>query len=860
MERASLALVGCLVSMLGCFPDPPAVGEVQDGAGDSAEGEADATGEDAAVETEVAVDSSVADTVDQEVEVSADTSIEDTAGEAEVSVDTSIADTAGEVEVSVDAEVVDTADEEAEVSVDTSIADTASEVVEPECEGDEGCSHLVGVCRAGVCQGGVCVEEALTGESCDDGDLCTEGDVCDGGACVGVAVVCEALDDCHDAGECDSRTGECSDVPLSGIGCDDGDACTTGDGCAEGVCAGEAVVCVAKDQCHDAGVCDPQSGQCTEPRKPDTTPCDDGMLCTEEDRCEAGGCVGVEVVCEANGECELTGSCDASTGECTRLTKPEGTTCVDDDPCTPSSSCQSGLCTGTGVPTDANGDWALSLSTGDDAFVLGMTQTRTSELWALASARGSTLTLKDHDGGETRHDLPVGATEAIVLIDLTPWWFPGPMNIAWTDAPPKEFLLTSTGGFAELIDGSLAMALTFLVPFETMDGRQLGVSPNGFEVKGGVTVIRTSKDGEVRNATQYLNAGADQALRISTLTPLSDGSWVVSLPVRSGVLLEVVDDGGGSEVVALHPERGDRVLTVVERRTIAGQLVWRLLLDPETGTEGFGFSSVRSIREDGAALLVAGWASHATATFLGGVPALRIPGDLGEAGAFGIHIDATGGLPASDYFHFYPDDSRGSVLPISLRRSGEGYSAMFFSTGRFFMRTPTTANPVVVSQLGPDSYGYPSGVVAVSSSFTNQSASLRDLVAGSLEAVGAVSEAQEHTSWVGLGISAVEPDGEIVETEDPSLRSHFLRIRQGESSVLLNLLEYLAVPSANAAQVRIAPPVHVISGSGGGTWIGGYVRAPVIVGIHNRITISPAEDDYAGYIAHLNSENGLVCE
>jgi hypothetical protein len=76
-----------------------------------------------------------------------------------------------------------------------------------------------------------------------------------------------------------------------GTGCDDGDGCTRTDECIAGVCtAGDPVVCVAADQCHVAGSCDPASGTCSNPDAPEGTSCDDGNLCTAVDACGAGVC------------------------------------------------------------------------------------------------------------------------------------------------------------------------------------------------------------------------------------------------------------------------------------------------------------------------------------------------------------------------------------------------------------------------------------------------------------------------------------------------------------------------------------------------------------------------------------------
>src|SRR5437879_3966722 len=80
--------------------------------------------------------------------------------------------------------------------------------------------------------------------------------------------------------------------------CNDGDACTQSDTCAGGRCVGgNPIVCAAEDQCH-VGVCDPNTGRCSNAALPDGTACDDGDACTQTDTCQAGDCTGSNpVVC-----------------------------------------------------------------------------------------------------------------------------------------------------------------------------------------------------------------------------------------------------------------------------------------------------------------------------------------------------------------------------------------------------------------------------------------------------------------------------------------------------------------------------------------------------------------------------------
>jgi hypothetical protein len=186
--------------------------------------------------------------------------------------------------------------------------------------------------------------------TCDDGNLCTQVDTCLGGACVGGnPIACTASDACHNPGVCNPATGLCSDPPVTdGTLCDDGSLCTGPDTCQAGVCTGPAVVvCAALDQCHAAGVCDPSTGQCSNPLKPDGSSCNDGDLCTQNDTCEAGACFGsTPVTCTPLDGCHAAGVCNPATGACSSPVLPNGTVCNDGNPCTQADSCLAGSCVG----------------------------------------------------------------------------------------------------------------------------------------------------------------------------------------------------------------------------------------------------------------------------------------------------------------------------------------------------------------------------------------------------------------------------------------------------------------------------------------------------------------------------------
>ncbi len=104
-------------------------------------------------------------------------------------------------------------------------------------------------CDDGNQVGGDCCAADCTFESsgtpCQGTNPCNTTYTCDGGGtCVGSnQVSCQPLDQCHDAGVCDTHTGLCTNPPKpDGTTCDDGDACSVGDACQSGVCAGTSGV------------------------------------------------------------------------------------------------------------------------------------------------------------------------------------------------------------------------------------------------------------------------------------------------------------------------------------------------------------------------------------------------------------------------------------------------------------------------------------------------------------------------------------------------------------------------------------------------------------------------------------------
>ncbi|MBI4508127.1 MAG: hypothetical protein HY698_00735 [Deltaproteobacteria bacterium] len=243
------------------------------------------------------------------------------------------------------------------------------------CNAADQC-HSAGTCdpATGRCSSPI----KPNGTACDDRNACTQVDSCQEGTCVGASPLsCKSFDQCHGDGTCDPSTGQCSNpIKPNGTTCNDSNACTRSDSCQDGTCAGtDPVTCSALDECHNPGTCDPQTGHCSNPNKAESSPCDDGDLCTRGDHCEEGDCVpGVPITCSA-GQCHGEGECDPLTGRCTLPPVNEGGQCNDQDECTTNDACQDGTCRGEGQPCtpdasplDAPSDAGIDASVGDSGI------------------------------------------------------------------------------------------------------------------------------------------------------------------------------------------------------------------------------------------------------------------------------------------------------------------------------------------------------------------------------------------------------------------------------------------------------------------------------------------------------------
>lgn len=142
---------------------------------------------------------------------------------------------------------------------------------------------------------------------------------------------------------CDSARSSTELSPADGT-CDDGDICTTNDSCSGGACVGgpppdcdDGVFCT-----DDA--CAPEAG-CV--HVPSEAPCDDGDGCTADDTCLLAFCVGAPRDCDDHNPCTADTCTD---GACVHTSDAqEGQACDDGDACTEGTVCTDATCVG-GTP------------------------------------------------------------------------------------------------------------------------------------------------------------------------------------------------------------------------------------------------------------------------------------------------------------------------------------------------------------------------------------------------------------------------------------------------------------------------------------------------------------------------------
>ena len=193
------------------------------------------------------------------------------------------------------------------------------------------CDPLAGECELIAKSGG---------KACDDDDACTLGETCQAGECGGgVAANCNDGNPCTDDA-CD-QNGGCQHLSNQ-VPCEDGDPCTLGDICTDGECqSGPSQQCNDGNPCTD-DFCDPVLG-CV--HNPNDAACDDGNLCTQGDICVAATCkAGSAIDCGDDNIC----TDDTCTPDIGCMHSLNVAPCSDDDLCTVNDHCHLGTCIGGG--------------------------------------------------------------------------------------------------------------------------------------------------------------------------------------------------------------------------------------------------------------------------------------------------------------------------------------------------------------------------------------------------------------------------------------------------------------------------------------------------------------------------------
>ena len=186
------------------------------------------------------------------------------------------------------------------------------------CDEAEHCDGTSKPCPADMVKPAGTACRAAAGP-CDLDESCTGSSAnCPADSFVQSGTVCRAAANACDVAEvCSGATAPCpvDAFASDGTDCDDQDACSQTDSCQAGACVGgDLISCPPPTACHETATCNPQSGACDSQPSPDGSICDDSDACTVSDSCQSGACVpGAPIDCDDGDACTEDG-CDSSTG------------------------------------------------------------------------------------------------------------------------------------------------------------------------------------------------------------------------------------------------------------------------------------------------------------------------------------------------------------------------------------------------------------------------------------------------------------------------------------------------------------------------------------------------------------------
>ena len=184
------------------------------------------------------------------------------------------------------------------------------------------------------------------GTACDDGNACTVDNTCMDGVCVGKTLTCNVENQCR-SGTCEKGIGCVFENAPNGVLCDDSNPCTSADECYNGMCAvGVQKDCTSLDTMCSVGACDVTTGDCIRTSINEGMLCDDGVVCTINDRCTNGVCQGETRTCFDNNPCTIN-RCTEDVGCVVEHTDDNETCipgCLIDADCPLSYNCLDGTC------------------------------------------------------------------------------------------------------------------------------------------------------------------------------------------------------------------------------------------------------------------------------------------------------------------------------------------------------------------------------------------------------------------------------------------------------------------------------------------------------------------------------------
>lgn len=186
----------------------------------------------------------------------------------------------------------------------------------------------------------------MNGSICNDHNECTIDDRCVGYSCEGKRLTCATASTCS-TGVCLKGTGCVFNAALDGVSCDDNNKCTLNDQCWKGMCAsGRQKDCSHYDSACSKGVCDTVTGNCVAVPINEKNACDDKLMCTIQDQCIQGKCVGLPNTCYDNNPCTIN-KCVEGVGCMLKhedFNKTCSSTCHCDDVCPYEYVCVDGTC------------------------------------------------------------------------------------------------------------------------------------------------------------------------------------------------------------------------------------------------------------------------------------------------------------------------------------------------------------------------------------------------------------------------------------------------------------------------------------------------------------------------------------